>query len=132
MRQPGGNPQLFLVLRRQDLAHPLTVSRGALADVDRHVKYLALRDAHQLALWLRQLIMQATQDVAGGLGVIVLHKIDIEPGRFMEGAPVETLEEEAPVVAEHFRFDEQHIGNPGRRSLHQNTFSLSTLIRYWP
>ena len=83
-------------------------------------------------LRLPDLTMQAAQDVAGGLGVIVLHKIDIEPGRFMEGAPVETLEEEAPVVAEHFRFDEQHIGNPGRRSLHQNTFSLSTLIKYWP
>ena len=35
--------------------------------------------------------MQAAQDVAGGLGMVVLHEIDIEPGRFMEGAPVETL-----------------------------------------
>lgn len=49
-----------------------------MADIDRHVKYLALRDAHQHALRLRQLVMQAAQDVTGGLGMVVLHRIDIE------------------------------------------------------
>lgn len=61
MGKPFGYPQLPMILRGQAHAHPLAEIRRTAADVDRHVQDLAGADAHQLALGVFQLVMQAAQ-----------------------------------------------------------------------
>ena len=73
--------------------------------------------------------MQATQYVAHAARVVVLHEMDVQSGRFVEGVLVETLEEEAARIAEHFRFDEQHLGDGERRGFHAYTRSRRRPLR---
>ena len=92
--------------------------------IDRHIKDLAVNGTHQLALgkgW--QLVVQTTQDMAHATRVVVLHEMYVKSGRFVEGLLVEALEEEAARIAEHFRLDEQHLGNGERRGFHAYTRS---------
>ena len=64
--------------------------------------------------------------------LIVLDKIEREPAGRMKGALVETLVEEAAIVAEDLRLDQQHVADGARRDLHPCTFSRSRPSRYSP
>jgi hypothetical protein len=88
------------------------------ADVDRYVKDRACCDPHQFALRLLALVMQAAQHIFGRSTVIVLHKIHVTPDEISELATIETLKKEAPLVAEHFGFDDQDVGNGGGYHIH--------------
>src|SRR6185369_10757379 len=132
MRKSSRNPQLLPVRCRKNLADPLPIGCRTLADIDRNIKHFTLYHAHQLALRLLHLVVQATQDVLCRLGVVVLHELDIEPGSFLKGLLVVTLVEKATLVTENLGFEHDDIGDGGWCGAHQNTFSLRTPIRYWP
>ena len=59
------------------------------------------------------LVVQAAQDILGGFGVVVLHELALEAGGLLEGPGVEAFEEEAAVVAEDFRFEDDDFGDGG-------------------
>jgi len=53
--------------------------------------------------------MQTAQYALAGLGVVVLHKVDMAADNFVELFLVEAFHEKALVIAEYFRFQDQHI-----------------------
>ena len=62
--ETGRYPHLFLVLRAQGLADPLSEGFRPFPEVDRDIEAFALHYPHQLALCLRrQLIVQPAQDI---------------------------------------------------------------------
>ena len=132
MRQSGRNPQLALVAGRQVFSHPLTIGGRLRANVDHHIKHLTGYHPHQFALGLLHLVVQAAQHAARGLGMVVLHKVDIQASGCRKVAGVEALIKKAPRVAKHARLHQQDVGNGGRCCLHQYTFSVKSRSRYWP
>ena len=62
--------------------------------------------------------MQAAQDALGAAAVVVLHKIDIKAGGFVEGFLVEALIKEATGVAKHFGFDDEDVWDGGGGDFH--------------
>ena len=64
--------------------------------------------------------------------MVVLHKMQVQPGRLVEGALVETLEEKAAVVAKDLRLQQQYIGDGAGRDLHRCAWSRSSRNRYCP
>src|SRR5215208_105904 len=86
--------------------------------------------------------MQAAQHVARRARVVVLHKLGIDTG-LGHVRPVVALEKEAPLIAEHPRFQQQHAQDWGGCNLdlsrlvnasptHQNTRSRTMRVRYAP
>ena len=63
--------------------------------------------------------MQSSQNVLRTFRVVVLNEGDVLPDSLIEGFLVEAFEEKAAVITEDFGFDDQDIGNPGRRDFHQ-------------
>jgi len=90
----------MLAVGGEDFAHPLTEGRGSLAKVDRHFEDLAFLHAHEFALRLLDLVMQATQRVLGAATVVVLHEpCGFAAGLFKLGL-VEACRKEVTVVSE--------------------------------
>jgi hypothetical protein len=81
VREAGRDPHLALVLGRQFAAIPLAEGRRALADIDRHVEHRAGGGAHQLALRLLDLVMQAAQHAFRRARVVVLHELGGDAGQ---------------------------------------------------
>ena len=107
------NPHLFVVVFGQLYPGPLAKGGGAFADVHRHVKHRAAHHAHQLALGLLQLVVQAAQHAAGAAAVVVLHKVHIQTGDLLEVLLVEAFKKEASAVAEHFGLKDEQVGDVG-------------------
>jgi hypothetical protein len=107
------NPHLFLVVFGQLYPGPLAKGGGAFADVHRHVKHRAAHHAHQFALGLLQLVVQAAQHALGAAAVVVLHKVHIQASDMVEVLLVEAFKKEASAVAEHFGFEDEQVGDVG-------------------
>ena len=76
-------------------------------------------DAHQLALRLGgQLVVQAAQDAASRPRVVVLHELDLDPGGGAERLAVVALQEEAALVAEDARLEQQYVRDRELSHLH--------------
>lgn len=118
MCKPRRNPKLLLVLSAQYLAYPMPVGFRTLPNVDRNIKYFPLHDPQQLSLGLRYLIVQTAKDIPYRLGVIVLDKGNFKSCRFLKSFLVETFEEKAAIIDEHFGFDYENILNCRRHHLH--------------
>ena len=125
MRKACRYPELLAVVFAQLHAHPLPEGGGALADIHRHIKYRPAHHAHQLALGLLDLIMQAAQHALGAAAVVVLHKVQVQAGGMVEGFLVEAFEEETTGVAEHFGFDDEYVWNGGGGDFHAGGRSVS-------
>src|SRR5258708_5961849 len=111
--EAGRHPELAVVLAGEDGAHPTAEGGRARPDVDRDVEDLALQGTDQLALGFPGLRVQAAQDVAVRVGLIVL---DEGAGQAfgLELFPVIDLEEEAALVGEDSGLDEDDLGNGER------------------
>ena len=107
------NPHLLVVVFGQFYTDPLAKGGGAFADVHGHIKYGAVHHAHQFALGLLQLVVQATQHALGAAAVVVLHKVHIQAGDVVEVLLVEAFKKEASAVAEHFGLEDQDVGDVG-------------------
>ncbi len=113
MREALRYPHLALVLGRQLAAIPLAEGRRTLAQIDGHVKHRALGHAHQLALRLLDLVMQAAQHALGRTRMVVLHEQLGDTGQFGKAARVVAFEEEAAVVAEDLGLEHQQARQRG-------------------
>src|SRR5690606_34661744 len=100
-------------------------------DVHRHVIHRPAAHAHQLALRARLLEMQPAQHAALRARVVVLHEGQGD-ARLAVALDLEGLEEEAAVVAEGLRLDDQHAGQRGLDDVHRTTSWRSRRWRYWP
>jgi hypothetical protein len=107
------HPELFVIVFGQLNPGPLAKGGGAFADVHRHIKHGAAHHAHQLALGLLQLVVQATQHALGAAAVVVLNKVHIQAGDLLEVLLVEAFKKEASAVAEHFGLEDQNVGDVG-------------------
>src|SRR5205807_1643455 len=88
-------------------AVPLGKSRRRAADVNGHVEQRAARAAHELSLRVRLLVVQAAQDAVARARMIVLNERRRQSGA-RKRLGVKRLHEEAAVVGEELRFDENH------------------------
>jgi len=127
MRKAFGYPELAPVFGRKYFANPLAEGFGAFSEVDRDIEDLALCDAHEFALGLLNLVVQATQDVFGGATVVVLHEIYVAADKVSKLLAVKIFKKEAPLISEHLGFDDEHVGDGGWVGSH---FSLSAVL--WP
>ena len=75
MREPLGHPELPVVVARERHADPLAERGRVEPDVDGDVVDLALEDAHELSLAVRQLVVQAAQDARHRVRDVVLHEV---------------------------------------------------------
>ena len=130
MGKPLWNPELPLVISREDFSHPLAEGFAAFPKVDRHIEDLSLHHTDQFALGLLDLVMQATQHVFKAAAVVVLHELYGFADGFFKACLVEAFKKEASFVTEDFRFDEHDVGYGEWCCLHQNTFSLRIRSRY--
>src|SRR5207302_8903787 len=80
------------------------------------VQNLSLGNAHKFSLRMLHLIMQAPQNVAGGAGMIILHKV-LDNSRVRQDPLVVALEEEATLIPKNPRFQDEHPGQRGRNCL---------------
>ena len=104
------HPELAVILGRQVYTHPLAEIRRASADIDGYVQHFTGGDAHQFALGVFELVMQAAQHAFLRARVVVLHKLALEPGGPFKGAGVEAFVEKTALITEHFGFDDQYAG----------------------
>src|SRR6516164_5153038 len=116
------------------MSHPLTEGRFGFAKVDGDVEYPTACYTDKFSLGLPYLIMQASQDVAGRLRMVILHKLHIQFDVVPENSRVPCLQEEAALVREHPRLQEQDIWVIGPNYPHvRNCCSSSTnRSRYRP
>ena len=91
--------------------------RRAAPDVHGHIQHPATGDAHQLALGVFALVMQAAQHAASRAGMIVLHE---GAGDALRGQDVfaEAFDEKSPGIAMHDGLDEQDAGQGGFLDVH--------------
>ena len=82
------------------------------AAVHGHVEHLALGHAHQLALRVVLLEVQAAQHTAGGAALVVLHELLIDAG-FGKLILLVGLHKVTAVVAEHLRLNDHNTGDLG-------------------
>ena len=121
-----------LVTKYGKLTIPAAEVRRTGPQIDRHVEDLPLQDRHQLPLRMPDLVMQPAQHVFRRARVVVLHELDVDPGRLVERAPVIAFQEKAAGVPKDPRLDDQHVGNLGAGHAHQIRRSARSLSRYSP
>ena len=97
--------QLMVLLVIEDVRLPLTVGRGVLAQVHRHVDDRAAGGPDQLRLTRGGLEVDAAQRSLFRPRVVLLDEVDIDPEPCPLAAGV-GLEHEPALVAVHLRFDE--------------------------
>ncbi len=133
MCEPWRDPQLILVFRRKHRTDPFAESGGGATDINGYVKDLTLDHAYKFALSMRrELVMQAPKHPSCRFRMVILNEVRLKSGHFLEDVSVEALIEEATLVAEHLRGKQEDFRYCQGCSVHQNTFSLSRLRRYWP
>ena len=120
-----GHPQLALVLFRQLHPHPPAKGGRRLAQIHRHIKNTAARHAHQLALGLLDLIVQATQHTLARTRMVVLHKVHMAAHGLVKHLLVKALKEKAARISEHLGFKNEHVRNRGLNGLHGNPQNLN-------
>jgi hypothetical protein len=76
--------------------------------------------------------MQAAQHVVRRARVVVLDEVDLAAGRLFKFALVEAFKEEAALVAEHARLEQNDFRYGKACRLHQNTVSFRMRSKYWP
>ena len=103
------DPELFFILSGEDLGDPFSIGWRLLTNVHCHVKDLTLRHPHQLALRMFGLVMQTSQDVLRGLGVIILNELHITADGLLKFCVVKALKEKTTIVTKHLGLDEVDI-----------------------
>ena len=118
VREADGNVEDAHVLVAELHALPLAVGRRPDAQVDRHVEDRAAAAAHELGGAVADRVMQAAHHAAGGSRVVVLHEVLGDAELLGQDVGAERLGEEAPLVAEDLRLDQDWARQAGRDALH--------------
>ena len=98
--------QVFAVVQMD--AHMLAEGGRLGVDVQRHVVDSALAGAHQLALGLAFLEVQAAQHPARRARVVVLHEVPAQRGEGVVALLAVALQQEAALVLEDVRMDDDY------------------------
>ena len=97
MGKPLRNIELLFVLRREHHAEPFSICLRIRAQVHCHIKHSSPDRAHQLALGILFLEMQASQHAFHGHGLVVLDKYHIQ-SRFPEIVLIISFHKISPLV----------------------------------
>lgn len=108
---------MAMVLGGKHHTGPLAERGRPAPDVDGDVVHLAFEHAHELALRMRPLVMQAAQHAARRARNVRLDEMPVD-ACFPVLRVVEALVEETTGVAEHLRFDHDATGEGGFDELH--------------
>jgi hypothetical protein len=108
------DPQHAVIVGAQLDADPAPERGRGLAHVDADVEHASGHDADEFSLRPPDLVVQAAQHVAARARVVVLDERDIGADGVAEVACVEAHQQEAALVAEHLRPEDQDIGNRRR------------------
>ena len=107
MSETFGDVELLLVFGRKRNTFPFTKRRAPLAEVYRHVKDFAIDNAHEFALRVLLLEMEATEHALLAAGLVILHKDHVEAGG-VKLRLVIRFHKIATVVTENRRFHDSH------------------------
>ena len=124
MGEALGNPHLPPVRGREALPHPAAERGRAAPKIHRHVEHLPRHHAHELALRLARLEVQAAQHAGGRARVVVLDERARAPGGAAEPVVAEGLHEEAARVFVHLGLEDEHAGNGGGDGLHDEAAAV--------
>src|ERR1017187_2718215 len=109
VRKARRDPQHALVFSRPSHRSPVPEARGTSAQVDGYVKNFSVGNAHKFSLRTLHLVMQAAQNVVGGTGMVVLHKLLDNP-HLRHDPLVVAFEEETTLVPEYLWFEDEDTG----------------------
>ena len=112
-----GHPELVFVFGGEDGAGPLAEGGGAAAQVDGHVEHFAGNHAHEFALGVFGLVVQAAQDGLAGFGVVFLHE-GTRGDVFAKPVVAEGFHKEATFVAVDLGLEEFDVGDGGGEDVH--------------
>jgi hypothetical protein len=107
----GRNPQLPMIVPAQFGAGPAAERRRGLSQIDRGIKCTSGHHADELPLGLLDLVVQAAQNPALRARVIVLDEPDVEADSIAKPSGVPALQQEATLVSEYLRLEDQDVGN---------------------
>jgi hypothetical protein len=103
---------------REVITIPCPVGWGTFAEIDQHVIDRARSDPNKLSLGsIPRLIVEPSQNVLGGTGMVVLNKVKIS-NEVMEGPLVPGLQKKAPGVTEDLRLQQVGVVDFGGEFLH--------------
>ena len=129
MSASRGYPEPLMRVGREVISVPCPVGWGAFPEIDQHVVDRAGSDPNKLPLGsITRLIVESSQDVLGGTGMVVLNKVKIS-NEVMECRLVPGLQEKAPCVTEDLRFQQEGVVDFGRELLHSKNGSWKLVAR---
>ena len=108
--ESGGHVELPLVFSGEFDANPRSKGGRIETYVDGHVVHAPFQDTHELALRVRVLKVESSENAVLGAGQVVLHKRGLDAREGAEALGVPQFEEKAAVVAVDGRLDEEEIG----------------------
>src|SRR5262245_43360603 len=130
--EPRRDVNLAEVFSRQPDADPLPEVWRAAPNVDRHVVDLALDHANQFALRPAKLRVQPAYRASLRPRMVVLDEDRVNPALLIL-TPVIGFEEEASLVAEDLRLDDDHTGNVRGNEFHHVCAPCSNILsKYLP
>jgi hypothetical protein len=107
-----------MCVSREVIPIPCPVGWGTFAEIYQHVIDRAGSNPNKLSLGsIPRLIVEASQNVLGGTGMVVLNKVKIS-NEVMEGPLVPGLQKKAPGVTKDLRFQQKCVVDFGRKLLH--------------
>ena len=112
-----GHPELVFVFGGEDGAGPLAEGGGAAAQVDGHVEHFAGNHAHEFALGVFGLVVQAAQNALAGFGVVFLHE-GAWGDVFAKPVVAEGFHKEAALVAVDLGLEEFDIRKGSGKDIH--------------
>lgn len=109
MSEPRRNPHLPFILSTKHPTDPLLIAFRTLPQVNGHVKNCPLNnpDKFTLSHWLN-LIVQSTQHIFLAFGMIILHKLNIKPSRFLEGPRIKAFEKKPTLISKNPGFNNKY------------------------
>lgn len=133
MGKPGRNPQLPLVLSRQQLTLPLTQCCGLTSKIHYHIKDFSGDCTNQLPLSMRNLLLvEASEHSSLRLGVVVLNKVGCLTGLLCKVFFVKALKEKTTINPKNSGFQDQKIRKLGLSHFHNIYRSLINPSKYCP
>ncbi len=123
MRKPRRHPELLRLVGAQLDSHPFAIGSRALSNVDRNVDDSPTHHAHELALRIDPLKVEASKDASRRHGDVVLNKgSDSDSGPHLG---IEVADETPSRIVEVLKVNEEDVRNLGGMCLHGITAYLA-------
>jgi hypothetical protein len=100
------------------LPDPLAKGGRTLANIYGDIEHFPDNHSYQFCLRLLDLIVQSTQDITYGTGVVILHEYYLPTNNPFKLLTIEAFEEKAPIVRKYLRLDQQNIRDRQVKDFH--------------